>query len=73
MLVLGTLFQMLSFGMQSFAPQFPVFVASFAIGGIGMAIQVSYLLSDNFVPFSALYIGRPCKWFYCISAEQRRD
>jgi hypothetical protein len=50
MLVLGTAFQILSFTMQSFAPPFPVFVASFAIGGIGMAVQVSYALSTKFVP-----------------------
>jgi len=62
---------MLSFAMQSFAPPFPAFVASFAIGGIGMAIQVSCFLSDNFVSLLVLYIGRPFEWFYCISAEQR--
>ncbi|KIM36781.1 hypothetical protein M413DRAFT_20429 [Hebeloma cylindrosporum] len=39
MLVLGTFFQILAFTMQSFAPAFPIFVASFAIGGIGMAVQ----------------------------------
>jgi hypothetical protein len=50
MLVLGTVFQIVSFTMQSFSPPFPIFVASFAIGGIGMAVQVSYSLSDKFVP-----------------------
>jgi hypothetical protein len=36
--------------MQSLAPPFPIFVASFAIGGMGMAIQVGHALSDKLAP-----------------------
>ena len=50
MLVLGTAFQISSFTMQAFAPPFPAFVTSFAIGGIGMAVQVSDALPTKLVP-----------------------
>lgn len=43
MLVVGSLFQVAVFAVQALALPFPLFVLSFAVGGIGIAIQVSHI------------------------------
>lgn len=42
MLVFGGSFQIIAYAAQSLRPSWQIFVASFFIGGIGMAMQVSY-------------------------------
>ena len=48
MLVVGSLVQVVVFAIQALALPFPLFALSFAVGGIGIAIQVSHLrLTDT--------------------------
>lgn len=40
MIVIGSIVQSCSYATQTYAPSFPLFVLSFLISGIGLAIQV---------------------------------